>query len=1552
MYICSGKCALQYIFGALYILYPLADKIMKTISTVLFLVVLSFATAYAQPVVVSEYFSTASTTGVGEWTEIVVLDDNVDLRNYTLIDNNSAQTQAQGGVRFRNVSFWQHMRKGTIIVVRHRDEAMGEDTDAWDGYLEIETSNAMYFEHVQLANLSLPWESVALNIASGGDILELIDPSGNHVHSLSHKLSTGTYYNSMSVPKPNYGGSLTDNSSVAIVPGADISAYSDNNAATEQTSPTKGLPNASQNSTLWRSLREPAQLSNTSVTVTPNAAFTIINLSWTAVDDSYAFDDVTGYIILRSLTNTFTTPNDGVTYNPGAIFGSAIVVDNVLGSGNTTFSDDVSALGIPCNQKVYYRIYPFRYGTDVNGSGYNPARGRAYNTANFASGNVEKVFIGQATVTVNGQTTFCEGENTQLKATPAGASYQWFRNGNPVGGATADTYEATAAGGYTVQITAANGCNSTSITVATITVNPKPVTAIASVAAQCLRNNSFSFSQTGVAGATYLWEFGSDASPTTSVQKDPIGISFSTPGTKTVRLTATKDGCTYTTTQTVKVNPSPSLTISPVVPICEGDSTRLVATAAAGVTYMWSGNGLSDYTIANPWAKPTQTTLYTLVITDPVSGCTAQQQITVLVFPRPHVRIQANGPVTLCTGATVTLSDDGTSEGGQFTWLPDYQTGPVLTVTHDKPGVYIYRVVLVGGNGCSDTSNAIAISILPKPDAFINTPQGTTVCRGKTVRLSANDLPGATYKWGGGQDTREIEVGPGTYRVSVKLGDGCEAISAPVTVTELAPSFSLSTRTVTFGELGKCESNTETTIVLTNTGKEDLSFMSTASPHFVAPGSFIIPRNGSKTLTLRFAPTDGAGTYQGRIYLTASPCGVIDSIDVEGTKVGASDAKLDISSVAYPTRLFCSTETQDTSVTFTNVGTEELRITSVSVAAPFAIVSHTPADFPLLLQPGTTRQFTFRFAPSVIGAAQRDAVLRYETGTCKDSLLVSLSGLYEQPALASAQSLLQFAPLPGCEDHRDSTVVITNTGSVAITVDASFDPPGEFSVQKHSSQVLAPGESDTILVRFQPSGSGLRQANMQVRELLCNTVQEIAMQGVKQGISFAVTSDISFAPLVTPCAVGSTTAVLTISNTSEEQANGSVVSAVLKNASSGFQVSIPSGTALPNGETQSFAVSFTPSSDGVFADTLLLHLEPCDIIKMIPLSGVRGRAQLNKTGTEIALAPQPVGNAINASMIFRNTGTVPVSVTSIEGITAPFALLDVRPVLPALVQPDSTLTIEVKYTADNSIADTIHVYAVYSTPGCILLSDSTRVIGNGISSSVPLPVDIIASLPVLTGSPGDEIIFPLILNSAGLDTAQVSGVRAYLSFDGTMLLPLSVAAGPIAPGFSTTMEEPQPGHLRVSLRSTSTVLVGPGTAAGLHFRVLLGSALTTPITIDSLEFDTPMEIRYSKSSGTFILTDSCTIQTRLLNVGGATALAVVSSDEGSTIAEFSTAYDGPVVLALYDALGRQTTIPLSGEVRAGVYRIAIPTTALPEGMYFLVLQAAGITKTTGMPVVR
>ena len=79
------------------------------------------------------------------------------------------------------------------------------------------------------------------------------------------------------------------------------------------------------------------------------------------------------------------------------------------------------------------------------------------------------------TITPGGPTTFCAGGSVTLTSSSASGN-QWYLNGNSIGGATNQTYNATASDSYTVRVTDGNGCSSAASASTTVTVNPIPPT--------------------------------------------------------------------------------------------------------------------------------------------------------------------------------------------------------------------------------------------------------------------------------------------------------------------------------------------------------------------------------------------------------------------------------------------------------------------------------------------------------------------------------------------------------------------------------------------------------------------------------------------------------------------------------------------------------------------------------------------------------------------------------------------------------------------------------------------------------------------------------------------------------------------------------------------------------------------------------------------------------------------------------------------------------------------------------------------------------------------
>lgn len=342
------------------------------------------ATTIAAPpfsiaVIISEY--TNETNNVDEWTELVVVQDNVDMRNWTFRDNNSSTNSWQTALVFTNIALWNNMRGGTIIKIWH-NSSVATDVNKDDGYIEIGAKNTTYFSG---------GSGSTLDIANSGDILQLRDASSTHIHALAHDASPGTSWTtdlSGVIPKVlrqnNFGGA---GESVRVV-GNLITNY--NGGATTNntivtigsTGITDGLANDANNQQLWNLWREPLMTTQT-VTATICGSG-CVDFTFNAATDPVPADQTQGYIILRKpLAGTFSPPLDGTTYVIGATLGGATVVDNIDNLGTATvFYTDATAP----NGTFEYRVYAYRYTTDnINGNTFAQERGRAYNTTNFVT---------------------------------------------------------------------------------------------------------------------------------------------------------------------------------------------------------------------------------------------------------------------------------------------------------------------------------------------------------------------------------------------------------------------------------------------------------------------------------------------------------------------------------------------------------------------------------------------------------------------------------------------------------------------------------------------------------------------------------------------------------------------------------------------------------------------------------------------------------------------------------------------------------------------------------------------------------------------------------------------------------------------------------------------------------------------------------------------------------------------------------------------------------------------------------------------------------------
>ena len=312
------------------------------------------------------------------------------------------------------------------------------------------------------------------------------------------------------------------------------------------------------------------------------------------------------------------------------------------------------------------------------------------------------------------------------------------------------------------------------------------------------------------------------------------GVITSGQGTSTVQVTwgnanttgtlvlkgISARGCpTDSVLKTVDIRPLPPLTVTPAATsICQGTSTTLsVSGGQAGLTYAWTGGGISS-TTTTVTVSPTTTTTYTITGSD--GTCTTSATVTVTVTPPPVAN--AGPDRSVCPGVTSTLLGTPAVAGLTYAWSP--ATGlssptvaqPTVTLpnTTGTPIVLKYALTASSGVNCLSIDS---VFVTVNPAAIANAGPTRATCAGvASIALGTPALPGYTYSWSpalglnsttAAQPTATLPNTTGTditttYTLTATSPQGCTATSTvvltvnPAAVATPGPGVSFCSGTV------------------------------------------------------------------------------------------------------------------------------------------------------------------------------------------------------------------------------------------------------------------------------------------------------------------------------------------------------------------------------------------------------------------------------------------------------------------------------------------------------------------------------------------------------------------------------------------------------------------------------------------------------------------------------------------------------------------------------------------------------------------------------------
>ncbi|MGE0132107.1 MAG: choice-of-anchor Q domain-containing protein [Blastocatellales bacterium] len=265
------------------------------------------------------------------------------------------------------------------------------------------------------------------------------------------------------------------------------------------------------------------------------------------------------------------------------------------------------------------------------------------------------------TIAPNGPTTFCDGGSVTLTSSSATGN-QWYLNSNPIGGATNQSYVATASGDYTVVVTQ-NGCGSAPLAATKVTVNSNPATpAITPVQSQvCAASTGNQAS--GLAGATsYEWSI-TNGVITSAANIQTVTYTAGASGNVTLNLTVTNaSNCGASNSVNVPINSVPTCNITGLNTVAPSTTNSYMRSSSlGGSSFSWaiSGNGSISGSNTNSSVNITAGTSgsYTLTLTVSKNGCSSTCTMTVNIAANPPTVYASNLSDPLaCSGPGNTVS--------------------------------------------------------------------------------------------------------------------------------------------------------------------------------------------------------------------------------------------------------------------------------------------------------------------------------------------------------------------------------------------------------------------------------------------------------------------------------------------------------------------------------------------------------------------------------------------------------------------------------------------------------------------------------------------------------------------------------------------------------------------------------------------------------------------------------------------------------------------------------------------------------------------------------
>jgi gliding motility-associated-like protein len=324
---------------------------------------------------------------------------------------------------------------------------------------------------------------------------------------------------------------------------------------------------------------------------------------------------------------------------------------------------------------------------------------------------------------LNGQTSFCQGQSLTLQTTAGLGNYQWNLNNSIITGETNTTLVVTQTGNYTVTVNSPNGC---SVSSAPLTINllPLPSAQITPSGPILICNAVPAILQVASGAATYQW---SDAGVAIAGATSNTYVAAQS-GDYAVEI-SNASGCTAIS-NTVSISFNAGINVSIYAKTlfpCDGDLLFLSTTQNYNQINWTTGEDGIQISVAKSGT-------YGVTVVNS-GGCTATDEVEITFLPKPFVEAGPDVSSDCVDGIMLNGVGDGVplwepAEGLSNDYTFDVRAFPVnttiyyltvdngsckatdsLTVDAECSSIYVPSAFTPNGDGLNDTFNAIGMDL-------------------------------------------------------------------------------------------------------------------------------------------------------------------------------------------------------------------------------------------------------------------------------------------------------------------------------------------------------------------------------------------------------------------------------------------------------------------------------------------------------------------------------------------------------------------------------------------------------------------------------------------------------------------------------------------------------------------------------------------------------------------------------------------------------------------------------------------------------------------------